>query len=287
MLIVTEADLSGYDISPDTIINNIDNFLTEVILGSVNRQQIVVDEGCKEAIGLLNESGFEIIMLHTYLKSKVKKIKEKPKEKKVKKNTILHTNISENVSTEKRSFFDRIFHRKKKQAVEVTNIDSSLTDVLTLFEEADERGKKVKSYCRGKGYLNDEQIKKISDMMELSYQYGEHKRFIQCAREGKFLTEDQAAEVLAKAVNKEVKSKTLCTPEQILIYNKEILDLLTAFFIFKIDESEKKVYICKDCSENPPTHILERTYMGYKVITYNVVEGVTREVIKDLKAGVK
>lgn len=300
MYIITDPEISiKYDLGGDTLISNLNEFLTKCILGSVEPQKIVIDERNDEACKTLEDMGFEIVLLHSYLKFKKPIENTAPKPVSTQTTSLFSEpesvqNQTEEIATpiqasqKKQSFFSRLFGSKKKETNhEVIAIDDNFLALNNRLIEADQRGAKVKNYCLEHNYLNNDQIKQVERLMEQAETFGEHKRFIQTAREAKLLTEDQAAKVLSNVTSKEVISKTKCNIEQLQPYNSEMLNLLSDFFIFRVDDKEKVVYICKDCSIEPKLHLLERKYMGYHVVVYNVVEGVTRDILDGLKGRAK
>jgi hypothetical protein len=303
MFIITKPELaSKYDLGNDEIITNLDDFLTNCVLGIIEPQKIVIDETNDEACSELEDMGFEIILLHSYLK--YKKPIEEPKvetnlfsEPVQEDDKAIHEEMHnltpiklpekkepEPMQEKKQGFFSKLFGNKKhteekKQVV----IDNSFIQFNQRLKDTDQRGYKVKNYCKEHNLLTDDQIQKINVLMEQAETFGEHKRFVQTARDAKFLTEDQAAMVLSHVTSKEVVSKSKCNIERIYPLNSEMLSLLTDFFIYKIDRENKIVYICKDCSDEPKLHLLERRFMNYEVVVYNVIEGVTKEVLNELK----
>lgn len=312
MYVLTKLSLAGYNLGEDILVDNIDDFLSRAVIGDIESQKVAVDEDLLEAINLLEGLNFNIVMLHSYLKFKKKDVAE-PEQKKN-----LPTVIEEepediplttpkpqhkaqqndvDKDTEPKgilAFFAKIFKSGDKK-VQIEDISIPVDKVLpTMKDQIDEikdpkvkdlfkRGRLVKTYCVKNKYLTIRQIEELDAMMNENIKYNIHKRFIQCAREAGYLTEDQAADVLSHIVNKEIISKTQCRPEIIFKYNEEFISLLNNFFIFKINEEDKKVYACKDCSEEAQLYILEQRFINYEVIVLNVIEGVTAEVVKELK----
>lgn len=315
MYVLTKLSLAGYNLGEDVLVDNIDDFLSRAVLGDIESQKVAVDEDLLEAINLLEGLNFNIVMLHSYLKFKKKDVVE-PEQKKEVPTVIkneekepedipLTTRKSQPVAqqddTDKNTepkgilaFFAKIFRGSDKK-VQIEDISIPVDKVLpTMKDQIDEikdpkvkdlfkRGRLVKTYCVKNKYLTIRQIEELDAMMNENIKYNIHKRFIQCAREAGYLTEDQAADVLSHIVNKEIISKTQCKPEMIFRYNEEFISLLNNFFIFKINEEDKKVYACKDCSEEAQLYILEQRFINYEVIVLNVIEGVTAEVVKELK----
>lgn len=283
MYVIASSDLCGYELGTDNLVEDLNEFLSNVVMGLISPQKIVVDEEQQEVISVLEENGFDIVMLHSYLKYKEKTEESEPvQKKKPKYEPITNKEIE---TDEKPSFLSKLFGRKKKAQSENIQLDTNLINLVSNFCHMDERGRKVKQLCLDKGFLSVEDIKKAEKRMDDSFKYGHPKRFIQCARDSHLLTEDEAALVLSLTVNKEVVSKNECTPDRLLQYNLGMLDLLSNFFIYHVDEAKKEVTICKDCSDEPALYLLEKKFMNYHVIILNVVEGVTKEVIQELKAG--
>lgn len=313
MYVLASADLAGYDLNGDTLVENIDEFLSRVVIGDIDSQKIVVDEDLLDAIDLLEGLDFKVVLLHSYLKFKQKiEDKEQPKEtetvntvvekpkkvskpKKEKVEKQVAVNNDEGNLKGPLAFFARLFGGKgKKEQVEdlsipIDKVLPSMRDQLSeikdpAVKELFKRGRLVKTYCVNNKYLTIRQIEELDAIMNENIKYNRNKRFIQCARENGYLDEDQAADVLSHIVNKEIISKTKCKPELLYPYNVEFINLLKTFFIYKIDEENKKVYVCKDCAEDAQIYILEKRFMDYDIVILNVIEGVTAQVVKELKA---
>lgn len=313
MYVLASANLSGYDLGGDTLVDNIDDFLSKAVIGDIGSQKIVVDEDLLDAIDLLEGLDFKVVLLHSYLKFKQKKdAKEKtevykvlttePKEvsakvTKPRKEKVVEQDNEDDEEDLKGplAFFARLFRGKGKKvqvedlSIPVEKVLPSMKDHLSEIKdpavrELFKRGRLVKTYCVNNKYLTIRQIEELDAIMNENIKYNRNKRFIQCAREAGYLDEDQAADVLSHIVNKEVISKNKCKPELIYQYNIEFINLLNGFFIFNIDEENKRVFACKDCAEEAQLYILEQRFIDYEVVTLNVIEGVTAEVVKELKS---
>ena len=260
MYVLASANLTGYDLGGDTLVENIDEFLSKVVIGDINSQKIVVDEDLLDAIDLLEGLNFKVILLHSYLKFKQKiedkdsqkeqeiiaTVVEKPKKiSKTKKEKVEKQVAVDNDEDDLKgplAFFARLFGgRGKKEQVEdlsipIDKVLPSMRDQLSeikdpAVKELFKRGRLVKTYCVNNKYLTIRQIEELDAIMNENIKYNRNKRFIQCARESGYLNEDQAADVLSHIVNKEVISKDRCKPELIYKYNIEFINLLNNFFL--------------------------------------------------------
>lgn len=307
----------------DVLVTDINDFMDKVTFFEIEPQKVVIDESFQQEINLLKDSGFETMLLHTYLKILNRNKKEEPAtevllNEALKVAATLTTEpeleVVETLTTEsepevkepepqeisiatapktlreapkkkKTSFFGKLFAKYSESTndSEDLTVPDDFANLASRMSAKLTKGQKVKNFLIKNNILTKEQIILIEKEMDDCVKFGRVKKFVQCGRDMHLIGDDDAAWTLSHILGKEFISKTKCKTDKIYKYNAEFLSMLNNFFIYDIDDNAKEITICKDYSDEAKLYIIEQKFMDYKVIILNTVEGVTREVISELK----
>lgn len=199
-------------------------------------------------------------------------------EKTIKKTTLFINNESTN-----KGFFRNLFSNNKNKSNDSQEELVSFKRLNRMNQDLG-RGSEFKTFLKKTKLMTEEQIKDVEKVIDKQRSVGVTVYFIQVALAKKYLTEEQAINILSQTSRKEIIPLSSLSIEELKINNNNILLMLSNFVIWKIDKENHSLILLKDLATSEiKTDFLEEFYLGYTINTKNMIDGSIKKILTKIK----
>lgn len=277
------------------VIEDIDSYIESLILEECKPEEIIYDKLSQENIIILQQYGC-ILRKHEDKKMEITSVFNTTNTSVEQNKSLKKLNTDIKVKTEsttqppkmkllkagegkKRPPIFNLFSKKEEVEVEDVLLDDNLYSLLNNQSSDLLKKDNFKDYLLNNNYITNEEMVEILKEIDKKKSRGEDPKFIEMARKMKIITEEESAEILSNVTKKEVIPKSKLDINKLKSLNKELRDVKKSFFIVDFNAKKETITIIKDLSQNTIEYnVLEKDYLGYRIIVLNVVDGVIEEL---------